>query len=1136
MNSPTIEELRDAIRRVRRRRNVILHLRQIGWSLAILAVLFMLCASLEMVLHPPSLVRMLLFCLLGAAVGVLGWWYARALRRFDSDDRRLAQYVDDSTPGLEQRLITSMDSWEKQRTDSPSPLVESLWLDTVAQVRGRNIQQVANPRLAWYAAGTAFVLICLLAGALWDSTRFSGAARRVAWPWSIPAADLLQSADFRVKPGDILIQRGSDVAVTATIENVPSKKVFLHLRGKASEWKRVPMQADDSTTEYLYYLPGVANDISYYVDSGGDRSRQYRIEVFDLPRIETIDVDYMYPDHTGMENKTEKNAGDIIAPEGTKVRLHIAFNLPIQRSVLKFEGGTTIDLIPSGNVATGAFTVAQDDTYVVDAFDDEGRNIENPMEYMIRSIPDSPPEISVSMPGRDLKVMALEEVSIAATAKDDFGVTKLALNYNVAGGFEQNVDFLKAAGQNVLPSVEGKTMIYLEDLKMVPGDFIAYFFTAADNNDIGGPSEVISDIYFLEVVSTDEEFRRASQQGGGGGQSGQGRPASALVENQKNIIVATWKLLNRQKKIPPETFAEDVKIVAESQRDVAQRTQMSLNRLTERFSFADESYDRAVTHLREAVGHMQAAAEKLSSKHLKEALSPEQAALQAILKAEAQNRRTTIQMARNRGGTSAGSGSMREREDLRELFDMEMGRLENRYEMPGTASGSGRAEQEDVLRRLRQLAQRQERLNRAQLDADRRKDRLTEAQQKRHLEELRREQEALRRQAQALSQKWSRQAGVNRTQSSLSSLDQAINQMREAARNLERRDPGIAAASGRQALQKLRDQEKRIQRRQAASVVDLVKELSEKALQLQAQEHEILTKLEGLSAAESREKVRGDRQTSNDTQEGIPEIITKKDHLQEALQETEDIIRATGAKGRQSQPELARQALKALRSLKSEGIRQRIEESKTGLQAGRLNLAMEMEKEIQQSIGRFSTRLQEFDALVPKSGPERIQQAADNAAALARELENLRRQVDALRLKQGESAQSRGAPGMQPGGSGRDQAADLNRIRDGLARSRRYAQELLQPWAQGEGWAVNARSINRELTRAQIGDFMNQPDLWQTLLGPVRELASMLRAQTEIDRFNDNAFSPSEQAPPPRYQSQVETYYRSLSEITEKRK
>ena len=196
---------------------------------------------------------------------------------------------------------------------------------------------------------------------------------------------------------------------------------------------------------------------------------------------------------------------------------------------------------------------------------------------------------------------------------------------------------------------------------------------------------------------------------------------------------------------------------------------------------------------------------------------------------------------------------------------------------------------------------------------------------------------------------------------------------------------------------------------------------------------------------------------------------------------------------------------------------------------------MDMEKAIEQSVHRFSNRLQEFDALIPNSGPERIQQAADNAAALSRELENLRRQVDNLKLKQKQSALSQGASELQPGGSDDDQGADVNRMRDGLVRSRRYAQGLLQPWAQGERWAVDARSIYRELTRAQIEDFMNQPDLWQSLLEPVRELASKLRAQTEVNIFNDNAFSPSEQAPPPGYETQVETYYRTLSELTEKR-
>ena len=44
------------------------------------------------------------------------------------------------------------------------------------------------------------------------------------------------------------------------------------------------------------------------------------------------------------------------------------------------------------------------------------------------------------------------------------------------------------------------------------------------------------------------------------------------------------------------------------------------------------------------------ALEMLTVRKLKQALGPEQAALQAIMKAEAESRNTTIQIARNRGG------------------------------------------------------------------------------------------------------------------------------------------------------------------------------------------------------------------------------------------------------------------------------------------------------------------------------------------------------------------------------------------------------------------------------------------------------------------------------------------------------
>ena len=60
-------------------------------------------------------------------------------------------------------------------------------------------------------------------------------------------------------------------------------------------------------------------------------------------------------------------------------------------------------------------------------------------------------------------------------------------------------------------------------------------------------------IYFLQVVPTDQEFRRAQQQGGGGG-GGQGAESSALVTIQKDVISATWKLRNRQDTAEPQNF------------------------------------------------------------------------------------------------------------------------------------------------------------------------------------------------------------------------------------------------------------------------------------------------------------------------------------------------------------------------------------------------------------------------------------------------------------------------------------------------------------------------------------------------------------------------------------------------------
>src|SRR5690606_18741394 len=179
------------------------------------------------------------------------------------------------------------------------------------------------------------------------------------------------------------------------------------------------------------------------------------------------------------------------------------------------------------------------------------------------------------------------------------------------------------------------------------------------------------------------------------------------------------------------------------QAEATTRARQSIDRLAERLNFSDASYDNAVMNLQQAIEHMNSAIAELQKEQVTSALKPEQMALQFILKAEADINRTDVST-QQAGGGGGGGGAQQEREDLRELFEMEMGQLENRYETPNNRSGGG-AQASAEANKLEELARRQEGLTRAQRDLARRLEQMNEEQRRRELERLQREQEQLSR-------------------------------------------------------------------------------------------------------------------------------------------------------------------------------------------------------------------------------------------------------------------------------------------------------------------------------------------------------------------------------------------------------
>ncbi len=1216
MPTPTFENLRETLQQLRRRRSQLFLLKQGSLHVISLAVVLLAISLLGVWLEPGKAGSLLLFALGVIAAAAIFYRFYYLLNRRHTDDRALAHYVEDHIPDFEQRLLTSLEFTEEDlqhgKAGVSSQFIKQLWQDAQVHVQRqqRQVEAVTPVRDSWISFASALAVIGVVTVAFLSSDALLQAGSRLAWPFAIEEpiiiVEIPPDIEISVEPGDVEMQRGESITIIARVSNATPDMVNLRLQDDNVNWRDVSMTRDGTGSDsasYSYFIPSIQEDTTYYIsfsERGEQSSQQYSISLFDLPQIEQIDVAFDYPDYTGIEDLLEEDSGDMIVPEGTLVNLSVTFNKAIENALLEFDENVRDDdeefnppppyqdlqLDIDGNVGTASFTVNQDGVYRISATDFSGLQSQNPLDYFIRSIADNPPELALKRPGRDQDVMPLEEVVLEMDASDDYGLSEFTLNYSVVGADEVQVDFLPESN---VRSVSGNELIYLEDLGVEPGDFVSYFLTLADNNGLEGPNEVISDIYFLQVIPTDQEFRRnpGMQGGGGGAGGGQGGDSSALVSIQKDIIAATWKLRNRQGEASPEEFSSDAEIIAESQREATGRARMSIDRLAERLNFSDDTYDAAVENLSLAIDQMNQAANELELEQITSALQPEQLALQYILKAEASINRTNISMQQG-GGGGGGGGAQQEREDLRELFEMEMGQLENRYENPSSAGGGSRENQEEV-NKLEELARRQEALTRAQRNLARREEQLTEEQKRRELERLMRQQEQLSREVEQLAQQLSRsqqnsqQASQSSAQSQSQSqsqasssssssqsggqqqqqtaLQRAAQQMQEAA---ESDSPSIAAARSQKALENLRQQQRELNEQGERSVNQLAQNLSRRGQQLLDQQRQLQEQI----AETSRQQGLGQTRQSVRNDERLQELIEAQQQQQRDLEEIDDMLRAIIARGSNEDQRLMSQAQSASRELRP--IQEEMQTSNRVLRNGMVNLAVDIEEEIEDQLQELAQSLAALDPSNTGSPSDQIQQAANDAEALREQIEELQEQALAFN-----------EAGQQPGSG----VPSLREMRDQLQRSQQLAQQLQQQLQQQQGqqgqtggqqaggqqsggqqgqaqaggrqqiggarggnpqdragiggrvttdgtslpWG-NARSIRQQLTQQDIEDFLSQPDLFQQLLQPILELEGALRAQAELDEINNKLYAAADEEIPEEYRELVEQYYRVLSE------
>jgi hypothetical protein len=1076
--SPETNFLKDLLRRARSRRQLLLSLRGVAISLGVVAVVLLLTGwgahryryngSALIVLR----VGALLMCLATIYFALL----RPLLKRIS--DVRLARLIEERSPGTEDRLVTAVEYSNEAPESRISPaIVNRLHQDAnhvSAMLDVGNV--IRRSRLMLYG-GAALASLLIFAGVLkWGPREISEGVAQLVTPTTLAASK--NALSIKVKPGTARVPKGSDQDIVATLVNFDSQQVTVFARplGSKNDFQGQTMEPAKAKTDFRFSIFNIQDSMEYFVESNSVRSDVFKLNVVDLPYVKQLDLTLNFPAFTNLPTKAVEDGGDIAALKGTVATITAKLSGKVRAANLVFADGKKTAMKQEGAEFTGQLTVAGDTSYYVELVSVDGETYRGSNEYDVSVLTDQPPVISFDKPGRDKKATNLEEVFTQARAEDDYGVVSMDLHFSVNGGDEKTVNLQQLTRESAR-SLSGAYTFFLEEYNLKPGDFISYFAKARDAS-----NESTSDIYFIEVKPFEMEYRQSQQQGGGGGGQGGDQDQNALSRRQKDLIAATHKLIREGEKYMEQERKDGYEAVAAGQEKLRTDTLEFLDRMGRRLGGVDGQKQVAemAEHLKQAAKEMESAPPPLRKEQGKDALPPEQRALQKLLAADAIFREVQVAFG-DQSNSGGGSGSEREQQELAGLFELELDKMKNQYETVQRAQQQQAEQQKsEAERRLEELARRQQQA----LEEQRRRQQGQPANgssgNQRQQQELIEETRKAARELEKLSRE-RRDAQMQELSRQLNQTADEMQKAQAAARN----NSGESVSQSERALERLQQAQQRLQQMNGASGQragqsgqsgqsgrqQQISDLRQRAAQAASRQREIAKDMENLAR---RGGQNAQDENSKKTREQLGE---RKDTLADSVnslqQDIEQSARAMGG-GSQGQQRAARQLKDAADSLARDRVADRIREGKQALNGAQQQAQGQQgqqgagrggdERAIERSLNNLSERLQAAEQSARGANGSSAEENLDRTRQLADNLDSLRRRLDENAARrngqQGQQGQGQQA-GQQQGKQGQQGQGQQGQQGQGQQGSQSGQQQGQQEGEQQGGGSQNGGSSQR---------------------------------------------------------------------------
>jgi hypothetical protein len=240
-----------------------------------------------------------------------------------------------------------------------------------------------------------------------------------------------------------------------------------------------------------------------------------------------------------------------------------------------------------------------------------------PLKFRVKK--DQGPVVKFKQPDEQVEVTPTTEVALQLDASDDFGLTRVGVEYQINGGEKQVLWAADVRGAE--RHLASMPVLYLEDHALAQDDAVTYYAFAEDNR--AQPRRSRSELRFIDIrpYKREYQFVDGNCQGGGG------------------ACLSLEEIIARQRQNLRNTFANlDRQPVQDRLAGRLSRSQQQVLAATRDFAAGWEQRFGPLPTLHQAATAMEAAVAQLESKSL-DAAMPQQEVAVAQLVAARQNLR-----------------------------------------------------------------------------------------------------------------------------------------------------------------------------------------------------------------------------------------------------------------------------------------------------------------------------------------------------------------------------------------------------------------------------------------------------------------------------------------------------------------